>query len=325
MNVQIAELAFGDPNALAPPIETSVPQRLTGADSDAAVVTSWLGMFDPEDSARTRVHYRRVSRCFMQWIASRGLSLRTLTTEHLVSWRDQLNGAPATRGNRLAVVKSLLSHGHRTGYLRFNIGRAVRAPKVDVDVDRRSLTEVQIALMIQAAAAVLRAEGSRTMPRPRYVRAALTRLFFARFLYYSGARVAEAVAVRWQDLRPRPDDDVQLTVLGKGRKRRSFPLPGGLMAQLEAEYKPNSAAPDSLIFRFGVRRAQTIIHELAVLSGLEQAVSPHWYRHAAATHALDRGAPIHVVAQTLGHASLATTSRYAHKRADGAARYLPRV
>ncbi|HET9954640.1 MAG TPA: tyrosine-type recombinase/integrase [Polyangiaceae bacterium] len=221
-------------------------------------------------------------------------------------------------------MKSLLSHGHRTGYLRFNIGHAVRAPKVDVDVDHRSLTEVQIALMIQAAATALRAERSRTTPRPRYVRAALTRLFFARFLYYSGARVAEAVAVRWKDLRPRPDGDVQLSVLGKGRKRRSFPLPGGVVRQLEAEYKRN-AAPDSLIFGFGVRRAQTIIRELAVLSGLEQAVSPHWYRHAAATHALDRGAPIHVVAQTLGHASLATTSRYAHKRADGAARYLPRI
>ena len=325
VKAEIVELAFGDPNALAPPIETSVPQRLTGADNDAAVVTSWLGMFDPEDSARTRVLYRRVSRCFMQWLTSRGLSLRTLTTEHLVSWRDQLKGAPATRGSRLAVVKSLLSHGHRTGYLRFNIGRAVRAPKVDVDVDRRSLTEVQIALMIQAAATVLRAERSRTMPRPRYVRAALTRLFFARFLYYSGARVAEAVAVKWRNLQVRADGDVQLTVLGKGRKRRSFPLPGAFVAQLEAEYKTSDATSDAAVFAFGVRRAQTIIRELAVLSGIEQPVSPHWYRHAAATHALDRGAPIHVVAQTLGHASLTTTSRYAHKQSDGAAKYLPRL
>ena len=42
--------------------------------------------------------------------------------------------------------------------------------------------------------------------------------------------------------------------------------------------------------------------------------SPHWFRHAHASHALDRGAPVHLVATTLGHASLATTSRYAHAR-----------
>src|SRR5215216_2948479 len=33
-------------------------------------------------------------------------------------------------------------------------------------------------------------------------------------------------------------------------------------------------------------------------------------RHAHAIHSLDRGAPIHLVQQTLGHASVATTGRY---------------
>ena len=40
-------------------------------------------------------------------------------------------------------------------------------------------------------------------------------------------------------------------------------------------------------------------------------------------HALDRGAPIHLVQQTLGHASVATTGRYLHARpSDSSARYL---
>ena len=34
----------------------------------------------------------------------------------------------------------------------------------------------------------------------------------------------------------------------------------------------------------------------------------HWFRHAHATHSLERGAPIHLVQATLGHASVATTS-----------------
>jgi integrase/recombinase XerD len=49
----------------------------------------------------------------------------------------------------------------------------------------------------------------------------------------------------------------------------------------------------------------------------------HWLRHAHVSHALDRGAPAHLVQQTVGHASLTTTSRYAHARPnDSSARYL---
>ena len=52
--------------------------------------------------------------------------------------------------------------------------------------------------------------------------------------------------------------------------------------------------------------------ERAGLVGL----SPHWFRHADTSHALERGAPIHLVAQTLGHASVKTTSTYLHARPD---------
>jgi integrase/recombinase XerD len=43
-----------------------------------------------------------------------------------------------------------------------------------------------------------------------------------------------------------------------------------------------------------------------------------------ATHALERGAPIHLVQATLGHAWVATTGRYLHARpTDSSAKYLP--
>ena len=48
--------------------------------------------------------------------------------------------------------------------------------------------------------------------------------------------------------------------------------------------------------------------------GCPRGTSPHWLRHAHASHALDARAPVHLVRDTLGHASLATTSRYAHAR-----------
>jgi hypothetical protein len=58
-------------------------------------------------------------------------------------------------------------------------------------------------------------------------------------------------------------------------------------------------------------------------SGQTTQISPHWLRHAHASHALDHGAPIHLVQATLGHASVATTSAYLHARpGDSSARFL---
>jgi hypothetical protein len=52
-------------------------------------------------------------------------------------------------------------------------------------------------------------------------------------------------------------------------------------------------------------------------------VSPHWLRHAHASHALDHGAPLSLVRDTLGHASISTTSAYLHARpGDSSARFL---
>jgi integrase/recombinase XerD len=52
----------------------------------------------------------------------------------------------------------------------------------------------------------------------------------------------------------------------------------------------------------------------AARAGLPPEVSAHWLRHAHASHALDRGAPAHLVQATLGHSSLTTTGRYLHAR-----------
>lgn len=74
-------------------------------------------------------------------------------------------------------------------------------------------------------------------------------------------------------------------------------------------------------------RINVIVAQAASKAGLPQAdqVSPHWLRHAHATHSLERGAGIHLVAETLGHSSVAVTGRYLHARpSDSSSLYLPR-
>ena len=44
-------------------------------------------------------------------------------------------------------------------------------------------------------------------------------------------------------------------------------------------------------------------------------ISPHWLRHAHASHAIDGGATVPEVQETLGHGNIATTtSGYLHAR-----------
>jgi len=64
---------------------------------------------------------------------------------------------------------------------------------------------------------------------------------------------------------------------------------------------------------------------VAKRAGINPHTSPHWLRHAHASHAIDNGAPITLVSQTLGHADLKTTSVYAHARPnESSSRYLKR-
>ena len=79
----------------------------------------------------------------------------------------------------------------------------------------------------------------------------------------------------------------------------------------------------SLPHKASPRKAHRIVKAAAERVGLSFEVSAHWLRHAHASHSLDRGAPIHLVQQTLGHASVATTGRSLHAGpTDGPARYL---
>ena len=170
-----------------------------------------------------------------------------------------------------------------------------------------------------------------------------------RLLYAGGLRVSEACALRWRDLQPR-DDAGQVTVYGKGGKTRVvllspatwrvlLALPGATAVANRGEDRDGGEGAGSVgdrdapVFpscRSGAARPAPGLAPGARRRrpgrppGGEGRVSPHWLRHAHATHALEHGhAPIHLVQATLGHASVATTSRYLHARpTDSSARYL---
>jgi site-specific recombinase XerC len=102
-------------------------------------------------------------------------------------------------------------------------------------------------------------------------------------------------------------------------------LPAAVWAELRAlRESRQSAVEDVAVFvsrgangkRGGGALTSRQVHRnvasAAKRAGLQDGVSPHWLRHAHSSHALNRGAPIHVVRETLARGSLAVTGRSTH-------------
>ena len=107
------------------------------------------------------------------------------------------------------------------------------------------------------------------------------------------------------------DEGGQVTVHGKGGKTRHILLPPICREILTLRGEAGPAAPVFRSQRGGHLHLSQVLRigeAAARRAGLSGAESPRWLRHAHASHALDRGAPIHVVQATLGHSSVATAA-----------------
>ncbi len=273
---------------------------------DARLVELWLST---KTSGHTRRAYAADAAGFLAFMNK---PLFRTTLGDLQAWAAHLGQGglkPASQNRALTAIKSLFSFAQQTGYLPFNVGAAVKLKPNRDGLAQRILEESEVAKLIEAAP-----EG-----RDRIL---------LKLLYVSGVRVSEVCGLRWCDALPRQEGG-QITVFGKGGKTRNVLLKPKVWLQLQS-IKGDAMAADA-IFRsrkgggpLDVSQVRRIVYAAAERAGLEQRVSPHWLRHAHASHALDRSAPIHLVQATLGHASVATTGRYLHARpSESSSFYLP--
>jgi site-specific recombinase XerD len=281
-------LATPTTTALADP----VPTRTDAEATDDQLLALWLHGRAP----LTIRAYRREAARFRSFVAK---PLRLVTLGDLQAFADSLDGKPGTRSRVLATIKSLLSFATKLGALRFNVGAALRAPTYRETLADRILSEADVARMLAL-----------THGRNH----ALLRLAYA-----GGLRVAELVALRWSDLADAEDETLFVTVLGKGGKARTVRVSaatGYIVRALRGE-----ALSDGHVFagrRGGLNASQAwrIVRAAARRAGIKKDVSPHFLRHAHASHALERGVKVTVIRDTLGHSSIAITDRYAHARPE---------
>jgi integrase/recombinase XerD len=277
-------------------IEVGVPQETRPqAETDEVLIDLWVHGRSPATIRAYRADTRRL-------LVFTNKALAVITLGDLQAFADHLGGklAPASKHRCLSGVKSLFAFAHRLGYLPFDVAQPLRLPVLRDRLAERILTEEEVQRMLAAE----------RQPRNH----ALLWL-----LYASAIRVSECCNLKWKDVQERSEGG-QITVLGKGGKTNSILLPasvwirlGGLRAEASFDGPVFRSRKGQHLHPTQVRR---IVRRAALRAGIDKPVSPHWLRHAHCSHALDRGAPIHLVQATCAHASVATTGRYLHARPD---------
>lgn len=252
-------------------------------------------------SPNTVAAYRRDLAQYLEFLAGR--RPRPHDVSAFVASLHHAGLAPSTVARKTAAVRML----HR---FLVSEGLAGEDPATLVASPRRARS-LPKALTVAEVEALLAAPDAST-PLGRRDRALLE------FLYATGARVAEAVALDLADL----DLDGGAVILtGKGEKQRLVPV-GRHALTAVADYLPDrlwltrTRGTDAVFVnhrggRLSRQGAWQVVRRSADAAGIPTtSVSPHVLRHSAATHMVEGGADLRTVQEMLGHASITTTQVY---------------
>lgn len=265
---------------------------------DQVVIGSWL----VQKTKHTGRNYKRVLKQFFEMYP--GISIPEISTVHVTVFLKQWESAESsTRRLYRNVLSSFFSYAIKLGRIEKNPCLALDAIKVPDRLVSRVLSSEQLKRLIQYAQASYLGERNR---------------FIVILLYYLGLRVSELCHIKNRDFLVREDGRTQLMIEGKGRKVRHIILPQWLYDEVKTYQSKHSwISLDYLLKsnkkpyeRLSERQVHHLIKTIAKKAKIDPLPSPHWLRHSNATHALENGAPIHVVQKTLGHASIATTGKY---------------
>jgi integrase/recombinase XerD len=278
---------------------TQIPMSL----ADTAVV----GFLARYSSTATVAAYGLDLRLLFEWCAVQGLDPLEVTRTHLELFarhlEDDRGNGPSTINRRLSTLKSFYRIAEIDDYVPRSPATHLRLPRVYRDETKTlGLDRFELAAILAAARASSPSEGA-----------------LITMLGLLGLRVSEACNVRIQDIHGMERGHRTLTVVGKGRKPATIPLPDPVALVLDAAAGNRSAGP--LLLRVDGKQmnrnsAARVVVRLAKKVGIRKHLSPHSLRHAFVTACLDAGVPLRDVQIAARHSDPRMTTRYDRARGD---------
>jgi len=242
---------------------------------------------------------------------------RTVTRAHIIAWRDTLKQRGLGGGtirHRLASLASLLEYLCDRNAVTHNPVKGVERPKTESGEGKTpALGDHQARKLLDA-------------PQDHTIKSKRDRAILSTLLFHA-LRREELCKLKVRDFRHARKGVPHLKVSGKGGKTRYLPLHPGTNALIH-DYLDASGhgADESGALCRPIRNNRTGRLERAITAvgvywlvraysaelGFE--IGAHALRATAATNALEHQADIAKVQEWLGHANIATTRIYDHRR-----------
>lgn len=258
----------------------------------------------------TRAYTRDLLR-FQQFMTSQELTPQEVTASHIGAWLDHLQNlglSAASRKRHMATIRAFFKWLEMSEHVTLSpfskVHFSIKLPKrLPRNIHRQTLRVLFSHLDDPANTQTLRMQT---------LRLALE------ILIVTGLRISELCALQISDLNI---EDGALRVWGKGaRERTVFILNESLLADIRSYIvRRQILRPEhnTLLITSNARAIapdyiRRHLHTLSKELNLPHHLTPHMFRHSAATLLLEAGTDIRFVQRLLGHASLSTTEIYTH-------------
>jgi integrase/recombinase XerD len=304
------------PTKIAP---ARVSRMLTAAEfhklADVPPEVEWFANLS---NPSTRRAYENAVRDFMRFTGiGRPEEFRTVTRAHIIAWRDDLvrrGLGGSTIRHRLASLASLFEYLCDKNAVTHNPVKGVERPKTESGEGKTpAIADHQARKLLDA-------------PQKETIKSKRDRAILSTLLFHA-LRREELCKLKVRDFRHTRKGVPHLKVSGKGGKTRYLPLHPGTNGLINdyLEAAGHGADDNGALFRSvsnnrggKAERAITadgvykLVRIYSAQLGFE--IGAHALRATAATNALDHQADIAKVQEWLGHANIATTRIYDHRR-----------
>lgn len=288
---------------------TSVPVSI-GEQRLVQIVSTYMENFL---SPHTRSAYKTDFDAFGQFLQKNGSTIShpsEITKNDVIAFRDDLRKhySPTTVNRKLSALSSLFSELKNANVMDHNPVEGIKRPRAVTKKERLGFTDKEtLQILEHHPISTLQGLSDRTV---------------LHFLFYTGARVSEAINVRVSDL-SEIDDIPVVHIRGKGDKLRTVPLHPRLNHLLKKLVSLRGKSGEEPVFTATQRGTSTPLTRKSVYSllkktiselGLSKNRSPHSSRRTVISNLLEAGTAIEDVAQLVGHSDVNTTVRYKVRR-----------
>lgn len=259
---------------------------------------------------RKEIHIRELARFFT------GVSIRNVTPHHCDRWVSERGPeiAPQTFAHELEVMRAVFQFAIERGLILSNPALSIRRKRIipaKIDVPTRE--------QFKKLVAQIRFSDGRNDSQEK----AKDGADLVEFLAYSGARLGEAVAARWLDVK---FESNMIWIHGTKTETsdRLIPMTGALRQFLERLKKDAQAKPEDSIVR--IQSAKKCLQTACRRLGFPH-FTHHDFRHFFATTCIESGVDIPTISRWLGHkdgGALAMRT-YGHLRQEHSLAMIKRV